>query len=173
MFKPKPPKHDQGFTLTEVLVAILITTVFVATAMQAVVIAAIMRVRAKEFSEASAWIQENLENVKYQASQLDYDSGTGSYNADTARCTATTSDSGYGDKLRDAVTGSDQSGSNNVDVPKNSTTGKQFRLRRTTNPSSNSPHSVLQITYTVTPTTGGDSVANLYTEVIPDVAFKC
>lgn len=70
MFKPKLLKQEQGFTLVEVLVAILITTLFVSVAMQGMVIAAIFKAKAQEYSEATTWIQEDLENVKYQASQL-------------------------------------------------------------------------------------------------------
>lgn len=70
MFKPKLPQQEQGFTLVEVLVAILITTLFVVVAMQSMVIAAIFKAKAQEYSEATTWIQEDLENVKYQASQL-------------------------------------------------------------------------------------------------------
>lgn len=68
--RKKLPHQDQGFTLVEVLVAILITTVFVATAMQAVVIAAVFKARAKQFSEAANWIQEDLESVRQQAASL-------------------------------------------------------------------------------------------------------
>lgn len=67
MLNPKPPQQEQGFTLTEVLVAILITSVFVLTAMQAMVIAAVMRVKAKQLAEATTWIQQDLENGRFQA----------------------------------------------------------------------------------------------------------
>lgn len=67
MFKSKLPQQNQGFTLVEVLVAILITTVFVAVAMQAIAIAAVFKARAKQYTEATNWIQEDLENVKSQA----------------------------------------------------------------------------------------------------------
>ena len=70
MFKPKIPKQEQGFTLIEVLVAILIATIFVTVTMQAMVIAAIFKIKAQEYSEATNWIQEDVENVKFQASQL-------------------------------------------------------------------------------------------------------
>lgn len=67
MFKTKLPLQNQGFTLVEVLVAILITTLFVAVAMQSIVIAAIFKAKAQENAEATTWIQEDLENVKSQA----------------------------------------------------------------------------------------------------------
>lgn len=72
MFKPKLPSSERGFTLVEALVAILLITVFVATAMQAVVIAAVFKARARGFSEATIWIQKDLENVRLQAAQLKY-----------------------------------------------------------------------------------------------------
>lgn len=70
MFKPKLPQQEQGFTLIEVLVAILITTLFVATAMQAIAIAAVFKARARQFAEATIWIQQDLETVKQQADVL-------------------------------------------------------------------------------------------------------
>lgn len=72
MFKPKLLQQEQGFTLVEVLVAILITLLFVSVAMQTIVIAAVFKVRAQEFTEATTWIQEDIENVKYNAANLQY-----------------------------------------------------------------------------------------------------
>jgi len=72
MFKQKLLREEQGFTLVEVLVSILIVTVFVGVSMQAMVIAAVFKARAKQHSEATTWIQEDLENVKYRAAQLNY-----------------------------------------------------------------------------------------------------
>ena len=72
MFKPKLPSPARGFTLVEVLVALLISTVFVATAMQAIVIAALFKVRAQQYAEATIWIQKDLESVKLQSAQLKY-----------------------------------------------------------------------------------------------------
>lgn len=71
-FKPKLLQQEQGFTLVEVLVAILLVTTFTLVAMQAVVFAAIFKARANQFAEATTWIQEDLDNVKNQASQVPY-----------------------------------------------------------------------------------------------------
>lgn len=153
MLKLKLPQHEQGFTLTEVLVAILITTVFVATAMQAIVIAAVMKAKARQYAEATTWIQQDLESVKYRATegpspnQLPYDS---------SKCDS------YGTYLQENLPTLSDDGSKTI-------SGKSFTLSRSTTPNSN----VLQLTYTVTPQGGSDSIANLYTEVIPDAAFKC
>lgn len=67
MFKPKLPQQNQGFTLVEVLVAILIASLFVTVAMEAMVLAAVFKARARQYTEATNWIQEDLENVKSQA----------------------------------------------------------------------------------------------------------
>lgn len=72
MFKQKLPQQEQGFTLVEVLVAILITTIFVAVSMQAMVLATVFKVRAQESAEATTWIQEDLEDVKYKAAKLQF-----------------------------------------------------------------------------------------------------
>ena len=72
--KPKLPKPEQGFTMVEVLIAILIATIFVAVTMQMMALAAMFKVRAQEYAEATAWIQEDLESVKYEAANLQYTS---------------------------------------------------------------------------------------------------
>jgi prepilin-type N-terminal cleavage/methylation domain-containing protein len=71
MFKPKLPQ-DQGFTLIEVLIAIVITTLFITIAMQAMVIAAVFKARAKQFAEATNWIQQDLESVRQQVAIVGY-----------------------------------------------------------------------------------------------------
>lgn len=63
---------EQGFTLLEVLIAILVTTLFISVAMQAMVFAAVFKVKAQEYAEATTWIQEDLESVKYQADNLQF-----------------------------------------------------------------------------------------------------
>lgn len=108
MFKPKLPQQEQGFTLVEVLVAILITTIFVSVAMQSMVIAAVFKARAQQIAEATTWVQEDVENVRFQAGQLKYtqltnnptngatslsvSSVTGFANGDTLRVGADTTD---------------------------------------------------------------------------------
>ncbi len=67
MLKPKLFTTDRGFTLLETIVAILIMTIFVSVSLQAMTIAAILKLRAREYTEAIAWIQQDLEKVKYTA----------------------------------------------------------------------------------------------------------
>jgi prepilin-type N-terminal cleavage/methylation domain-containing protein len=72
MFQKKVSKPQDGFTLVEVLIAILIAIIFVTVAMQMMVIATVFRVRAQEAAEATTQIQKDLENIKYQAANYQY-----------------------------------------------------------------------------------------------------
>ncbi|MBW4641190.1 MAG: type II secretion system GspH family protein [Gloeocapsa sp. UFS-A4-WI-NPMV-4B04] len=107
MLKPKLPQQNEGFTLVEVLVAILITTIFVAVTMQSMVLAAVFKARARQFSEATTWIQEDLENVKSQATlqsttlSNELDATPGSYEVtDTAIVVASANRFKFGDQLK-------------------------------------------------------------------------
>jgi prepilin-type N-terminal cleavage/methylation domain-containing protein len=303
MFKPLS-QSNQGFTLVEVLVAILITTLFISVAMQGIVIAALFKAKAQESSEATTWIQEDLENVKYNAATFKYTSlaanansgassitvasaddfavndrlqvgtdtgiyritekkskttlnitpnlgttqsqgaavvmnffpstsltakansgasaitvasvdnfavsdklklgttdninytisgidsgkktltitpplGTDKLQGDAVElltmCNPTAQNAGFAGGLRNKVSGTNPSTpTNSVAISKNSNrTGKAFTLTRTTTLSSDAPYNVLQVSYTISPTSGGSSIANFYTEVIPDAALQC
>lgn len=179
MFKPKLPQQEQGFTLVEVLVAILITTLFVAVSMQAMVLAAVFKARAQESAEATTWIQEDLENVKYQASRY----------KDNTECAPAIINNGYADGFRDSLLKlnnptndpankiGNQTGSYPEIFEETSRTKKKFRLRRITNPVDVAPYNRLEVSYDVSPiistNTFGKSIANFYTEVIPNAAFQC
>lgn len=243
MFKSKLPQQEQGFTLVEVLVAILITTLFVGVAMQSMVIAAVFKARAQEFSEATTWIQQDVEDVKYNAAIFQYTSLVNEDNGDgipgkheptdtvlqvtsvdgfkdgdtlivgndstdntiavtginttaktitltaalgtdlskgtvvvaTTRCNPGSIDAGFADGLRDQITDSNPTDIEYVETPtKNSArTNKAFTFRRTTTRSNTSPYDVLQVKYSVIPTSGSSPVAGLSTEVIPNATFQC
>ncbi|MDV2992078.1 MAG: hypothetical protein N4J56_001732 [Chroococcidiopsis sp. SAG 2025] len=74
MFKRKLPNPEHGFTMLEVLVAIVVAVIFVSVAIQMMVLATVFKVRAQEYTEATNWIQEDLENIKYQAASYQYTS---------------------------------------------------------------------------------------------------
>lgn len=157
MFKPKLLQQNQGFTLVEVLVAILITTLFVAIAMQAIVIAAVFKARAEQYTKATNWIQEDLETVRFQASI---------YPQDNAKCNPASSANGYATGLISTIGGSPLSLSKEI-------LGKNFTLNRTATTSSSDPNKVLELEYTIVPGSGGSAIASLHTEVIPNAAFTC
>lgn len=173
MLKLKQLQQVQGFTLVEVMASIVIATLFVATAMQAMVVATVFKAKAQEYSEATTWIQEDLENLRLSASQY----------ADSARCSATGPNNGYADGLRDnlhninpetrAGNAASAPDSDIITPTKTSRSGKTYTFRRVSTPQNAAPYAVLRLTYTVTPTSGGSSTASFYTEVIPDATFQC
>lgn len=67
MFLARQSARDRGFTMMEVLVAILAATAFLLGTLQAVAINAVLQVRAERQVQASFWIQEDLERVKAAA----------------------------------------------------------------------------------------------------------
>jgi len=77
MLRRKSRQQEQGFTLVEVIVAILIATVFVSITMQAMVMAVILKARAKEYSEAINWVQQDLEQAKHRASRYKITTASG------------------------------------------------------------------------------------------------
>lgn len=179
MFKPKLPPQEQGFTLVEVLASIVIATVFVATALQAIVIAAIFQARAQEYTEATTWIREDLENLRFSASTY----------VDAARCSpgGAYPNKGYADGFSDRLHNINQPNgtlsngaspdSDTITPTKANNAGKEFRFRRISIPLDTPPYAVLIVSYDVSPrlssSTVGPSIATLQTEVIPNGAFEC
>lgn len=169
MLNLKSPKTEAGFSLPEVLVAILIATTFAGIAMQAVALGAYFKVRARQFSEATTWIQQDFESVKNQASQL---------SANTTKCKSNTQDAGYGKYLEQNLPTLSGGGTKII-------TGKSYTLQRTTSIGGNTAisgtcpttyhacYEVLRLTYTVNPTSGGSPTATIYSEVLPDAVFQC
>jgi prepilin-type N-terminal cleavage/methylation domain-containing protein len=62
--------HSKGFSLPEVLVGIMILTIFIAVAMQAMVSAVAMQVGTDKTTQSDDWIQADLESVRFLASRL-------------------------------------------------------------------------------------------------------
>ncbi len=158
----------QGFTLVEVLVSILITTAFVAISLQGVLAAILLQSQTLQQAEATNWIQNDLAELRWQASisQLAFD---------RTRCQATTADQGFADAVRDRIAQTNITSSHPYDAPvpiKRSSNGQEFELRRTLSIAGH-PFNILGIKYQVQPRTGGAPLASLYSEVMADAVFQC
>jgi len=161
-------KRDSGgFTLIEVMVAMVVAAVFVSMTMQAIVTSAAFRVVATQYDEAVSWIQEDLEMVVNQAAQ--YEISTQPY---SSRCLATLSSEGLAAGfLNDNVAGL---GGTAAVVGPRALGGKRYTLRRTANyASSSDPFRLLNVTYQVTAQGENKPIAVVNTEVIPHAVFKC
>lgn len=158
--KDKVQNRKQGFTLIEVLVGIIVMATFTGTAMQAIVSATAFKVKAEELSEATVWMQEDLELVRYQASKVA---------EDTLKCSASTSDKGYAKALKDAI-----DSPSTDSIPKTSAIGQRpYTLTREADFKDEQPYNVLTLNYTVKRTGESTPIAQLYSEVIPDAFLAC
>ena len=164
---------EQGFTLFEVLIGILIASAFVAVAMQALVIATMFRVKAQEKEIASQLIQQDKEAVEYAAST--YGIVSTDYQT-SSKCLATTYANGYAKAVF----------SNLFPKPENThllagNQGKELAIERIEQSASSvAPYKILRVKYIVSEskyTTVAEKEANAiaidYLEVIPDVALRC
>lgn len=169
---------EAGFTLSEVIVAILIITTFVAVAMQGMVVAMLLKSKSLQVAEANRWVQTDLESIrsKITLNQLPFGSNH------QQLCHPPTADLGFADLIRDNLAGGNVTGSadyNLAPLATTSITSKTFQIARTLSiPSTpeNSEAKILGIQYTVTPRTGASleqPILHLYAEVMPDAAFQC
>jgi type II secretory pathway pseudopilin PulG len=156
-----------GFSLVEVLVALMLTMIFISITMQMFVSAAFLRAKADHYNQALNWIQEDYEKVFRQASQYE----TEVLPASTL-CTAATPANGLAANfLSDTARGL---GGATVSIGPRTLGGKSFLLTRTGDyASANDPYKSLKLTYTVTPSDGGAAVASVNTEVAIYAGFKC
>lgn len=164
---------QEGFTIIEALISIIAMSVFFLGALQTVVLASYLRIKAQDKQEAINWVQQDLELIRYEAFVLDNGA------PDSTTCSAKT----YGTRLRDTVLLADSNTDGNEDYSDNPTTvtvdGRDYTVTRTYTPTNN----VLQITYSIsyasthpryqTGSVAGNEITSLSTEVLPNASLSC
>lgn len=157
-----------GFTLIEVLVAIIVSSIFVAITMQSIVAAAFFRARAEQFDEGVNWIQEDLELVIKRAGQYETDVFPRAY---SAKCGAANSADALPAGFMNDKAGL---GGAQVTVGTRVFGGETFELRRTASyTDSSDPKLLLRVSYAVVPKGGGKAIASTTTEVLPYAILRC
>jgi prepilin-type N-terminal cleavage/methylation domain-containing protein len=165
------PRHsvvtDTGFTLTEVLVAMMLSMIFLSITMQLFVAAAFFRARSTQYNYAYNWMQEDFEEVLNKANQ--YEMAVTPY---STHCNATNASDGLAASfLNDTVSGL---GGSSVSLGTRNLGGLSYTMTRTGSyTSTRDPQKLIQVSYTVRPTGGGEVVAELDTEVLIYAGFKC
>jgi type II secretory pathway pseudopilin PulG len=158
-------KHspESGFTLIEVLVAALMVFFFVIGSMQALALSVAIRVKAQERQRSNQLIQEDVEQVRLKAENLD---------VDQSLCAATDYSGGYAEDLYNNLPPPPPDKKLIKDNP--NPDSKKYKLYRTPD-IANSTSTVLKIDYTVTEVgaTPSRDIAKDYIEVIPDAAIEC
>lgn len=81
---------DQGFTMFEVLIALMMSFLFLAGTLNAMVISAVFQVKAERQAQASYWIQEDLEELRATAASIACNSSLTSQNSVTDTTYVTT-----------------------------------------------------------------------------------
>jgi type II secretory pathway pseudopilin PulG len=181
--RKKKHQTTEGFLLIEVLVAIVLTLVLTGISMGVVVMATAIKVRGDELSDATRWIQEDIEDIKAKANEIDAVVNTDPVQYTTlTRCSPTGSSNGYADLLMT------QARANSLNKSTTNTTGiinasdtfiktsasgtRNYNLVRTATISTVAPYNTLELTYAVNKTSG-TTISNSYAEIIPGASFYC
>jgi prepilin-type N-terminal cleavage/methylation domain-containing protein len=152
----KSAKSDQhGFSITEVMVSILVLTLFTLSASSLMVYAAQNRVSARSDGEVTDELQELTEKLRDDASALA---------ASTSACNATAVADGYGQLLASSLSASASSIALN---------GRNYNVTRALTPVNAAPFDRLEVTYTFTAQARTSDTITMTTEIIPNVAFDC
>ena len=172
------PQLAQGFMLVEVLVGILLISAFLGTAMQAIVAATAFKIRAQELSEATVWIQQDQELVRYYASPSQVP-----IVPNDSRCSATSPDKGFAQAVETKLLTaagtpiSQKLGETpcpNYMLTKQSALGQRpYVLTRTDRTAAVEPYHVLMVDYTVTRQGETNSIAKIHSEINPDAFLSC
>jgi prepilin-type N-terminal cleavage/methylation domain-containing protein len=176
-FSPPAQMPDQGFTLSEVLIAILLATTFVAVALQGLVVAMLLKSKAFQVAEANRWVQADLEQIRSQITLNQIP-----LSPNRSRCHPAQIEDGFADLIRDNLAKGNVSGGDDYQlspIVETSKMGKTFQIARTLSiPATpeNTQAKILGIQYLISPTQAGTvepSILHFYTEVMADAALQC
>ncbi len=158
---------QRGFSLVEVLVALMTTMIFVTVTLQMFVSAAFLRSKGDQYDQAYNWIQEDHERVFAKANQYEASAVPAS-----TLCAATNPNNGLAASfLNDSTLGL---GGKTAIIGTKTFGGNTFTLTREADYAlSVDPYKLLEINYTVTPSNGGAAVAQINTEIAIYAGFKC
>ncbi len=166
--------------MVEVVVAILLTLIFTAISMQAIVMGTAVKVRGDEIADATLWIQEDLEDITNKANTgIEYDSVNTKYltNPASTKCVSPTQTTGYASELSGLTSINGGLISSTARINKTNSSGSKSRtynLVRTATVKDTAPYNVLLINYSVfRGTTSTNPISTFYAEVIPGASFYC
>jgi Tfp pilus assembly protein PilV len=156
-YKPTKSKHH-GFGITEVLVSILMLSLFTLSASSLMVYAAQNRVSARSDGEVTDQLQLLTEGLRDRATDLP---------ALVSACNATAVADGYGTRLADSIP-SIPAGTESITL-----NGRSYTVTRALNPVNVAPFDRLEVTYTFTAQARTSDTITMTTEIMPNVAFDC
>jgi Tfp pilus assembly protein PilV len=113
-FQRKPLGLEYGFTMMEVLLAILTLTLFLTGTLQLVAINTLYKIKNKQEAQAAFWIQEDLEEIRELASKT---SETDEYIWETAKCNPSKQEESFAHALQKEIERRDASSDANERLP--------------------------------------------------------
>ena len=162
-FVYKQSQCESGFTLMEVIVASLMVFLFVVGSMQAMALSVAIRIKAQERQRADQLIQEDIEQIRLVAEDMD---------ANHSLCSATAYSGGYAEAL---ASDSDFPANNATKrVIEDVNTSPQYQIDRTVvTGSGGSTSTILKLNYEVKEVGKSKVITTDYFEVIPNAAIQC
>jgi Tfp pilus assembly protein PilV len=157
-YKPTKSKHH-GFGITEVLVSILMLSLFTLSASSLMVYAAQNRVSARSDGEVTDQLQLLTEGLRDRATALP---------ALVSACNATAFANGYGQLLADDIVSSIPASTSSINL-----NGRSYTVTRNLTPVNAAPFDRLEVTYTFTAQARTSDTITMTTEIMPNVAFDC
>ncbi len=184
-FIARSKANRDGFTISEVLVAILLATTFTSVALQGMVVAMLLKSKALQLAEANQWVQTDLESIRASITLSRFPLAE-----NQSKCHPESVEGGFAAAIGDNLSGSTMTSSiigaasptenrHLTPLTVTSRTGKTFKIVRTLSIPSipeNSQFKILGIEYLVIPISGANLEAPIfqsYTEVMPDAALQC
>ncbi|MEG3437957.1 prepilin-type N-terminal cleavage/methylation domain-containing protein [Pannus brasiliensis CCIBt3594] len=175
---------DRGFTMLEVLIAIMVITFFLAGTLQLMAIDTLYKILAKQQANAAQWIQEDVEEIRALAAGI-------TRNDALCKPTTITSTNNYASVLQGQIAASTTLPGANPRALLVSN-GKLYQMARTYATVTTDQPNVLKISYTVTDIRANNTltpdstqrnqdinrdstsvIARFYTEIIPAASFQC
>jgi prepilin-type N-terminal cleavage/methylation domain-containing protein len=157
-------RQERGLTIIESLVALMILGIFVGVVLNLIVSTAFMANRSEQYNQAMNWIQADVENVRLLAREYEKNAFPFS-----PKCTQPTVSGLAASFITDTL-----GGAGTVQAGPKLLGGSQLILNRvssyTTSPD---PDKIVQLSYTVVPQGGGETIASFEMEVVPYAALRC
>ena len=160
-------KKEAGFSLVELLVATLVVTLFFILSLEAMVLATLGQIRAREDAQATLEIQENLESIRAFAASYEPNP------ADFLNLCANAGGTSLADDMLAQIRANPD-----LNVPSSITltaSNKSYAFQRNLTTSNTEPN-LVSVAYEINNNQRGSNarvLAELFTEVIPDVAVDC
>ena len=162
-FKDYKSLSNQGFTVVEIFVAIMVIMISLTVALQMFISAAYLRARSQEYGDVYQWVQEDFETVRSQA--VSYESAALPYSTACGLAPASNLAANFISTVL---------GGSSVSLGTRSLAGQDVTLNRTaTYATSAAPDRLVELQYSLVPVGEIQPSFEMMAEVVVYAAFRC